>query len=169
MTSLTQTEVQEIDAKISGLRSKRARIMEGLRLIFKKSIKRSNGYTVDLDDSTFVIRGWQSRTKDNTPVIYIVDDNQIRPRNAGSIRTYDWVIQLYVHYYGEDLLEFEEFIADVEECIDDNNTIAQQINKMEVENIISDGQLFSSEDTSEHHLAQITLGIMYTRKARDPR
>jgi len=169
MTSLTQPEVQEIDSQISGIRSKRGRIMEGLRLIFEQSIKRSNGYTVDLDEATFIIRGWQDRTKETTPVIYIVDDNQNRSRNAGCLRNYDWVIQLYVHYHGDNLIEFEEFIADVEECIDDNNTIAQQINKMEVENIISDGQLFASEDTAEHHLAQITLGIIYTRKARNPR
>ena len=169
MTSLTQPEVQEIDSKISGIRSKRGRILEGLRLILQKSITRANGYTVDLDEATFVMRGWQDRTKENTPVLYIVDDVQTRPRNAGQIRGYDWIIQIYAQFHGDDMIAFEEFLADIEECIDDNNTIAQQINKMEVEGIISDGQLFASNDTDEHHLAQITIGVIYTRKARNPR
>lgn len=168
MAILTQPEIIVIKNKIIGIKSKRGRIMEGLRLILE-TITKNRGYTQTLDEATFVIRGWEDRTKDNTPVIYIVDDNQLRSKNAGQIRNYDWVINLFAHYYGEDLIEFEEFLADIEECIDDNNTIASEINKMEVEQIISDGQLFASNDTSEHHLAQITLGILYTRKARNPR
>ena len=169
MATLTQIEIQEIDSKISEIKSKRGRIMEGLRLIFEKSITKANGYTVNLDEATFNVRGWRDRNSYNTPVIYIVDDNQVRSRNAGCGRTYDWTLQVYTHYYGEDLIAFEEFIADVEECIDDNNSIAGQINKMEVENIISDGQFFSSEDTEDHHLAQMTIGITYFRNARNPR
>lgn len=168
MAALTLLEVQAIQLKINPLRSKRVRILQGLKLLLN-TITKDRGYTHTVEEAGFDVKTWRDKTAEQTPVIYIVDDTAQLIKHAGCIREYTWTIRLFGVLKGKDLIDFEEFIADVEECIYDNNTLFGQVNKMECNQVTTDNQLFSELNDSGAHLYEIELGVEYTRNARSSR
>lgn len=168
MSRLNQAEIQAIDAEISPITSKRARILEAMRLILQ-TITTIKGYSESVCEVSYDVKGWQEKSEDQTPVIYIIDDTTEITKHAGCIREYEWRVRLYGIYRGGDnsIIDVEKFITDIEQCIYDNNTLASQVNKMEILTVTTDNQLFSVQQDT--HLFEIVVGVEYTRKARDAR
>ena len=166
MACLTRPEINYIRDKVDGLQSKRAQIMESLRLTLE-TIKKKRGYDNDLCEASYDVKGWDAKSEDQTPLLYLIDDTTSVVRHAGCIREYTWNIRLYGVYRQGDMLAFEEFISDVEQCIYDNNTLNSLVNKCEVISITTDNQLFSAQ--TDTHLCEIVCAIEYTRKARNAR
>jgi len=166
MATLNQAQIIAIHDKIKNIQSKRARIMEGLRLILE-TITTVNGYTENVCEVTYEVKGWKDKSEDQTPVLYIIDDATTITRHAGCVREYVWQIRIYGVYRQGDILKLEEFISDVEQCVYDNNTLASEVNKCEVTQITTDNQLFSVQNQT--HLFEMIVSAEYTRKARSSR
>lgn len=168
MASLTIPEVQANQTILNALSSKRARLMKALLLLLP-TITTSRGYTTNVETVSFNVKAWRDLPADQTPSIYIIDDQTKLIKHAGCIREYTWTVRLFGCVKDKDIMMFEEFIADIEECIYDNNTLFGQVNKVEVEEVTTDNQLFSEINDNGAHLFEMVLGVEYTRKARDPR
>lgn len=168
MATLTQPEIQEIYNQVKDIPSYRARILETMRLILN-TITTNRGYSKNVCEVSYDVKGWQSKSEDQTPVIYLIDDVTDITRHAGCIREYRWRVRLYGVFKGGDnsIIDVETFITDIEQCIYDNNTLANQVNKMEVDSVATDNQLFSVQQDT--HLFEIVVLVEYTRKARDAR
>jgi len=166
MAQLTTIEVQEIQAIIEPLKSKRARILVALQMLLK-TVTKDRGYTQNMADVTFNVKGWRDKAKAETPVMYIIDSVNNIKRHAGTVREYVWRLEIFGTCREMEFIEFEEFLADVEQCLDDNNTLFGQINKMEVLSIPTDNQLFSELDNSGVRLFSMDIDIEYTRNARN--
>lgn len=165
MAALTIIEVQAIQTTINTLRSKRARILKGLQLLLQ-TITMDRNYSDTVEEVSFNVKGWRDKTTDQTPVIYIIDDATDIVRHAGMIREFSWKIPIFGVVKGVDMMAFEEFIADIEECIYDNNSLFGNVNKMEINSISTDNQLFSQMMDDGPHLFELVLDIQYTRNAR---
>lgn len=161
-------QVQSIQAQLALLHSKRAKIMQGLKLLLP-TITKTNGYTSTVEEVSFDVKGWRDKSAEQTPVIYIIDSLTKIVRHAGTVREYDWQIPVFGCYKAVDIITFEEFISDIEQCIYDNNTLFGQVNKMEVDQVLTDNQLFSELNESGTHLFEISLLVQFTRHARDSR
>jgi hypothetical protein len=168
MAILTQVEIIEIKDYIVTIPSKRARLLEAMRLILE-TITTGRGYSKTVCEVSYDVKGWETKSEDQTPVIYIIDDTTDITRHAGCIREYRWRVRLYGVFKGGDnsIVDLEKFISDIEQCIYDNNTLASEVNKMEIDQITTDNQLFSVQQDS--HLFEIVVTIEYTRKARNSR
>lgn len=166
MAQLTIPEVQAIQAELNVLKSKRARLFKAM-LKLLETITKDRGYTQTVMEVSEKVALWRDKAKEHTPVIFLIDDEtQIVP-HAGKVREYLWNMTVFGVVREMDEVAFEEFIADIEECIDDNNTLFGQINKMEVTNILTDNQLFSGQDGTR--LFSLDVRLEYTRGARQPR
>ena len=165
-STLTRPEINHFRNQILSLGSKRARIMEALRLILT-TIHTKRGYSQTVCEVTYDVKGWDSKSEEQTPVLYIIDDTTSIVRHAGCIREYTQNIRVYGVYRQGDILKFEEFIADVEQCIYDNNTLLSEVNKTEINQITTDNQLFSVQNDT--HLFEMVVSVEYTRKAREAR
>jgi len=166
MSVLDQAQVIAIHDQIKNMQSKRGRIMEAIRLILQ-TITTANGYTENVCEVTYDVKGWRDKSEDQTPILYIIDDATSVTRHAGCVREYIWQIRIYGVYRQGDILKLEEFIADVEQCIYDNNTLISEVNKTEVVQITTDNQLFSVQNQT--HLFEMVLAVEYTRSARNSR
>lgn len=167
MPSVTPAKCQEIEDSVAGLKSRRMKILESLRQVLN-TITVANGYCHDICEASFDVNGWQDRLEGDTPVIFVVDDKVNRiERMAGRQRQYYWRVLLFGVVKGFDIYEFEQHIADVQQCIEDNTTICCSVSQTEIDSITTDNQLFSiKEDT---HLYEITLEIRYIQCHGDPR
>lgn len=161
-------QVQAIQAILVPMPSKRARILRGVEELLK-TVTKDNGYAVGLQNVSFNVKGWQDTPEDQTPVAYIVDSNTLLVRHAGCVREYVWDIEVFGCVKGRDIWDFENLIADIESAFDDNNTLFGQVNKMEVENILTDNQLFSQTQNNGAQLFSMIIKMEFTRNARNPR
>ena len=168
MATLPQPEIIEIKNEISAIPSQRARILEAIRLILS-TITTGRGYSKTVCEVGYDVKGWQTKSEDQTPVIYIIDDTTDITRHAGCVREYRWRVRLYGVFKGgnNSIIDVEKFITDIEQCIYDNNSLAAEVNKVEVDSIATDNQLFSVQQDT--HLFEIVLLVEYTRQARDAR
>lgn len=162
---LDRTELNAIYNQVKDISSRRARIMESLRLILD-TLKISNGYTQDVCEVSYNVKGWKDKAEAETPVIYIIDDTTHIVRHAGCIREYVWTIRLYGLFRQGGIIDLEQWLSNVEQCILDNTSMAGQVNKTEVVQIVTDNQLFSVQN--ETHLFEMVLNMEYTRKYDDP-
>lgn len=168
MSQISIPEVQQIQTLLAQMPSKRARILKGLELLLK-TVNKDNGYVVGLTNVSFNVKGWRDLPADQTPVAYIVDSNTILVRHAGCVREYIWDIEVFGCVKDKDIWDFENCIADVEQSIYDNNTLFGEVNKMEVENILTDNQLFSQVQDNGAQLFSMVVKMEFTRRARNAR
>lgn len=167
MACIPAAIMQAIVAEVSTIKSRRMRILESLRQVLE-TITEANGYCHDISDAKFDVNGWQDVGEGDTPVIYVVDDvaNKIE-RMAGKQRQIKWKVLLFGVCKGFDIFEFEQHIADVQECLEDNGALGGIVSQIEVDIIRTDNQLFSiKEDT---HLYEIEIDIRYIQCHGDTR
>jgi hypothetical protein len=163
---ISPAQVAIYQAEIQAHQSKRIRVLEALRLILA-TITKDNGYLTDVMEVSYDVKSWRDKSVGQTPVIYLVDDTTFLVTHAGCIREYQWMVRLFGVIRERTIIEFEQFMADVEEAIYDNNTLFGQANLMRVENISTDNQLFSEIDGT--HLFEMETKILYTRKYNKPK
>jgi len=166
MPQATVGQIDIVVAKIAGIKSRRAKILTALFEILKL-VKVSNGYTHTLQNVSFDVRGWDTVIEAECPMIFIVDDKTTGiKRHAGRQREYVWQIRLFGIVKERTLIEFEEIITDIEDCIENNYTLAGTVSKAEVNQVVTDNQLFSEKDGT--HLFEIEVSAEYIRCHGNP-
>ena len=165
MADLTQAEWDEIAAKISTYRSRRLKILKAIQAILS-TITESRGYSRTVVDVRTDAKSWRDVSEPETPVIFLIDDLVQIVRYAGKTRAYTWTVRAFGVLKETTLEEFEEFIADVEQCIEDNSHLAGTVNKCEIQQVITDNQLFDNTNT---RLFEIELRCEYIRCQGNPR
>lgn len=167
MACLDAVKRQEILDAVAGLKSRRMRILEALRLMLE-TITKTNGYCHDICEAKYDVNGWRDSLEGDTPVIYVVDErvNKIE-RMAGKQRQYYWKVILFGVVKGFDIFEFEQHIADVQSLIEDNIGLPPLFSQIEVDAIRTDNQLFSEKEDT--HLYEIELEIRYIQCLGDVR
>ncbi len=147
--------------------SRRANILAGLQRTLQ-SITTTNGYSRNVREVTFAVRSWQSLPEAETPVIFIIDDATDYKYYPGRLTERSWTIQLFGVMKGADQLQMEEFIADIEMALVNNerlkhadlNNGAQVCNHIRIMDVVTDNQLFAQFENSQ--LFKITCQINYT-------
>jgi len=159
MACIDPAKCEEIRNSVVNLKSRRMRILDSLRQILN-TITEANGYCHDIYEASFDVNGWQDRLEGDTPVIFIVDEKVNRiERMAGRQRQYYWKVLLFGVVKGMDIYEFEQHVADVQECIENNGYLCGAASQTEVDSIRTDNQLFSNKEDT--HLYEIELEIRY--------
>ena len=141
MPCIDPNELKQFADDVSTCKSRRMRALLVLQKVLE-TIKTSNGYTATVDEVTFDVKSWRDRTSERTPVIYIVDSDSHVTRHAGKTRFYKWNVLLFGMVKEEDIKTFEEFLADIQECVELNGWLGGIVNKCEVNNIITDNNLY---------------------------
>ena len=165
MADLTQPEWDSIQAECNVFKSRRMRILKAIQLILK-TITTDRGYSMNVSDVTMDSKSWKDVSAPETPVIYIIDDMVQIERHAGKTREYVWTVRLFGVLKETSLEQFEEFIADVEQCIEDNSHLAGMVNKAEIQQVLTDNQLFDNTNT---RLFEIELRCEFIRCHGSPR
>lgn len=154
------------DAKAE-INSRRGQILKVLSQVLD-TIHTQNGYSHNVYEVSFDVNSWRDRSDGNTPVIYIVDDPASVERKAGKTRLYTWNLLLFgVTKDFDTLFEFEEHLADVEECLEHNGWLGGLANKIEVNSIKTDNQMFSEKTNTR--LYEIAIQVEYVRCLGDAR
>jgi hypothetical protein len=165
MADLTVPEWQSIQAAVAPLKSRRMKIIKSLQLILE-TITTTRGYSQNVKGVRFDTKSWKDVSAPETPTIWIIDDMVQIVRHAGKQREYTWTIKLFGVVKESTLEEFEEFIADVEQCIEDNCHLAGTVNKAEIQQVVTDNQLFDNTNT---RLFEIDVQCEYIRCHGSPR
>lgn len=165
MADLTQPEWDAIQTQVNTLKSRRMRILKALQLILQ-TITISRNYSKSVEDVRMDSKSWKDVSAPETPVIYIIDDIVQIERHAGKTREYVWTVRLFGVMKETTLEEFEEFIADVEQCIEDNSHLCGMVNKCEVQQVLTDNQMFDNTNT---RLFEIELRCEFIRCHQNPR
>jgi hypothetical protein len=158
-------ELEDINTMANTFKSRRLKILKALEAILN-TIKIENGYTNSVNLVTFDSKSWRDMAAPQTPTIFIIDDIVQITRFAGKTREYIWTIRLFGVVKEFTLEEFEEHIADVEECIEDNNHLAGIVNKCEIQNVITDNQLF---ENTNNRLYEMELRVEFIRCLGNPK
>lgn len=165
MSDLTVPEWEALQASIATLRSRRLKIIKALQAILQ-TITTSRGYSIDIAEVRTDAKSWRDLSKPETPALFIIDDIVQIERHAGKTREYVWAVRIFGVVKETSFEQFEEFIADVEQCIEDNSHLAGTVNKCEVQQVITDNQMFDNTDT---RLFEIELKCEYIRCHGNPR
>lgn len=165
ITELTQPEWDSIIAQVNVYKSRRMKIIKAVQLILG-TINTSRGYSTNVAEVRTDTKSWKDISAPETPAIFIVDDIVQIVRHAGKTREYVWTVRLFGVLKEYTLPQFEEFIADVEECIEVNSHLAGTVNKCEVQQVITDNQMFDNTDT---RLFEIELRCEFIRCYGNPR
>jgi len=72
-----------------------------------------------------------------------------------------WRILLFGVCKGMDIIEFEEHLADIQECIEHNGYLGGIVSQIEIDGIRTDNQMFSEK--TDTHLYEMELEIRYVR------
>jgi hypothetical protein len=152
-------------------RSRRARILKNLQRQLE-TITTANLYAHTVHKVTTHVRNWDETPAAETPCIYIVDETTNYLYNAGKLLEHEWFVALYGVMKQKSQLEMEEFIADIEECLNKNKTLGfpdspGPVAYMKIKNIITDNQLFSEVEGSQ--LFKVIVEIKYTGCIDNPR
>jgi uncharacterized protein YkvS len=158
-------DLTDIQNMANAFKSRRLRILKALQAILK-TITVANGYTKDIQDVRMDTKSWRDVSAPETPIIFLVDDQVQITRFAGRTREYVWTIRLFGVVKETTLDEFEEFIADVESCVEDNNHLAGIVNKCEINQVITDNGLFDNTNT---RLFELELKCEFVRQLQSPR
>lgn len=165
MAHLTIPEYEAIQALIAPLRSRRMKIIKSIQQILT-TITVDRGYVHNIKDVRTDAKSWRDVSAPETPILFIIDDMVQIVRHAGKTREYTWTVKLFGVVKETTLEEFEEFIADVEQCIEDNSHLAGTVSKSEVNQIITDNQLFDNTNT---RLFEMDIQCEYIRCQGSPR
>lgn len=163
MASLTPVEAQAIQAIIQPFASKRYRCWKGLMELLK-TITAARGYSRSVVSVDSDAKDWAQVDTPNTPRLEVFLDEQTRVTHAGCVREYTYTFMIYGYTKGLTLEQFELFLADVETCVNDNNSLFGQANKMEVPYVLTDQQFFPRIDKSRSFA--MTIQVEATRNAR---
>lgn len=144
--------------------NRRGKILKALELVLK-TIEKSNGYKTTVETVSFDVRMWNELEEAQTPSIFIVDGVAAVKRMAGKTRIYTWIIDLFGTFKETDIFTFEEFLADIKQCLEDNTSLAGTVSKVEVNNIRTDNQLFSGKDGT--HLYNMEIQAEYCQAHAD--
>lgn len=158
-------QLQTIQNDANQYKSRRLRILKALEGVLN-TIKKEDGYTNTVNLVTFDSKSWRDMAAPQTPSIFIIDDIVQIVRHAGKTREYVWTVRLFGVVKEFTLEEFEEHIADVEECIEQNSHLAGIVNKCEIQNVITDNQLF---DNTNNRLYEMELRVEFIRCHENPR
>lgn len=158
-------QLQAIQNDANQYKSRRLRILKALEGVLN-TIKKEDGYTNTVNLVTFDSKSWRDMAAPQTPSIFIIDDIVQITRHAAKTREYVWTVRLFGVVKEFTLEEFEEHIADVEECIEQNSHLAGIVNKCEVQNVITDNQLF---DNTNNRLYEMELRVEFIRCHENPR
>jgi uncharacterized protein YkvS len=165
MSDLTVPEWEAIQALVSPLKSRRMKIIKSLQQILL-TITVDRGYSCNIKDVRTDAKSWRDISAPETPILFIIDDMVQITRHAGKTREYTWTVKLFGVLKETTLEEFEEFIADVEQCIEDNSHLAGTVNKAEINQVITDNQLFDNTNT---RLFEMDIQCEYIRCVGSPR
>lgn len=157
--------IELLHAEILNFKSKRLRILRAIEATLQ-SIKKEDGYSNTVNLVTFDGKSWKDIADPQTPAIFIIDDMVQINRFAGKTREYKWTVRLFGVCKGFSLNEFEEHIADVEECIEDNSFLCGFAARTEINQVVTDNQLFDNTDT---RLYEIELMVDYVRCLTHPK
>lgn len=146
--------------------SKRAQILNNLQRQLL-TILAVNGYSRDVQDVSFNVKTWTQVPEANTPVLYIIDEDEKRTYHPGKLIEVEWNVALYGVMKNQTQLDMEEFISDIETCLFSNLTLrfsdtGPVINHFRINSIMTDNQFFSEIDGSQ--LFKITLCLITTRQ-----
>lgn len=158
-------QLQTIQNTANSFKSRRMKILSALSDILQ-TIKREDGYSNTVNLVTFDTKSWRDMAAPQTPSIFIIDDIVQITRFAGKTREYIWTVRLFGVVKEFTLAEFEEHIADVEECIEDNSHLAGIVNKCEIQNVITDNQLF---ENTNNRLYEMELRVEFIRCHGNPK
>lgn len=144
--------------------SRRAQILSNLQKQLR-TITVANGYTHEVNLVSTDVRGWMEKPVAETPIIYVIDENTDYNYHAGKLTERTWTMGLYGFLRDQTQEDMEEFIADIEDCLMANVTLAfddtgRVCSQIRVRNITTDNQLFSVIESSQ--LFKITIDILYT-------
>ena len=152
-------QYEAIQNEFKDLKSRRLKIIRAMEAILK-TIKKDAGYTNDVMTVTTDGKSWKDMADPNTPAIFIIDDLVQINRYAGKTRDYSWTIRLFGCVKSFEFNEFEEHIADVEECLEDNCDLAGFVSKCEINQVITDNQMFENTKT---RLYEMEIKVEYIR------
>jgi hypothetical protein len=158
-------ELEAIQASVSVYKSRRLKILKAIEATLS-TIKKEAGYTNTVNTVTFDSKSWRDMAAPQTPAIFIIDDMVQINRFVGKTREYTWTVKLFGVVKEFTLEEFEEHIADIEECLEDNNHLAGMAAKVEVQQVITDNQMF---ENTNNRLYEIELKIEFIRSLNNPR
>ena len=122
---------------------------------------------MDVCDVTFNVHSWNSVLESETPKLFIVDDAADVERQAGKTRFYTWKVLIFGVVKDREMDEFEQHLADVQECLEINGYLGGLVNKIEVNTIRTDNQLFSEKELT--HLYEMGIQIEYVQCWGDAR
>lgn len=165
ITELTQAEWDSIMSQVNIFKSRRMKIIKAIQLILM-TINTTRGYSTNVAEVRLDSKSWKDLSSPETPAIFIIDDVVQIERHAGKTREYEWTVRLFGVLKEYTLEQFEEFIADVEHCIEQNSHLAGTVNKCEVQQVVTDNQMFDNTDT---RLFEIQLKCEYIRCHGNPR
>lgn len=166
MSQITIPEAQAIQAIIEPLASKRLRCWFGL-IELLKTVTKANGYSLDTVEVDADQKDWGAVPAHNCPRLEVFLNEQNMVKHAGCVREYTYDFVIYGLTRDIDLQAFEIYVADVEQCINDNNSLVGQANKMEVSMILTDQQFFPRVDKAR--MFAMTVQVETTRTARQAR
>lgn len=151
--------------------SRRGRILQAL-IKQLQTINKSDGYSTTVNEVSQNVKNWRDKPEAETPVIYVVDQRTQPKYNAGRLLEVSWYVDLFGYMRNRSQEEMEEFIADIELCLDKNRQLSFDgerglVNHHRVTDIVTDAQMFSEIEGSQ--LFCIKLEILYTRCVDDPR
>lgn len=162
---MSQDQMDAIIELVTPFKSRRLKAIYAL-IETLKTIKIENGYTADIQDASIDVKGWQDKSAQQCPCIFVVDDIVSIIRHAGKSREYTWNIKLFGVTKEMSFQQFEEFIADVEEVIEDNSHLCGVVSKCEINNVITDNQMFNQTDT---RLFEMDIQLEFIRCVGNPR
>ncbi len=156
---------------MEAVKSRRGRIMDALKAQLDTIIK-GELYATTCYEVSFNVKNWYQKPEAETPVLYIIDKREARKYGPGKTLEISWFVDIYGFMRGRSQEQMEEFIADIDKCLDLNRTLSFNgerglVNHHRVADIITDNQMFSEIEGSQ--LFCISLEILYTRCVDDPR
>lgn len=148
---------------VAMFKSRRARILYALQLALE-TIKKENGFATDVYRVTTAVKSWRDVTEDQSPTLYIIDENTQYEYKATAMVERTWSIGLYGVMKNQDQYKMEELIADIEECLAKNERLQYPgepgpVSYSRITNITTDNQLFSEIEGMQ--LFKISLNLKY--------
>ncbi len=143
--------------------SRRAKIINNL-IRQLQTITIANDYSHDVREVSSDVRTWDTFTDQDTPTIFVVDEDTAIDGHPGKLVTIAWKVALFCIMRDESQMDMEEFISDIISCISKNTTLSfpdtgKVLSQIRVTNITSDNQFFSKIDNSQ--LFRVTLSLVY--------
>ena len=88
-----------------------------------KTITKTNNYSHDVYDVTTNVRDWRSAPEAETPLVFLVDESTNYIYHAGKLTERIWTIGIYVVMRNSTQGDLEEFLTDIEQCLQENQTL----------------------------------------------